>query len=219
VTKPEVFAIGLRRNNATLIKDLHQLGWLRDTDKILDPTFGAGRWWTQWTPREPIVCSDFNPRPSFNDVLQLNFLHLPFDDHQFDDVAFDPPYKLNGTPGKSGPAALDAAYGVDGKAYFRWQDRMEICKGGIVECGRVAKRILLVKCMDQVCSGDVRWQTHEFKDVAEANGFRLVDKLHVRGYRAQSAKNQEHARRDYSTMLVFERRPKVRSIKRTEHTD
>jgi DNA modification methylase len=216
MTPPEVFAIGLRRSNATLIKDLHQLGWLLDDDRILDPTYGKGKWWTQWRPKAGVTATDLNAKL---DVGVANFLALPWASHAFDVVAFDPPYKLNGTPGKSGPAALDAAYGVDGKAYFRWQDRMEICKGGIVECGRVAKRILLVKCMDQVCSGDVRWQTHEFKDVAEANGFRLVDKLHVRGYRAQSAKNQEHARRDYSTMLVFERRPKVRSIKRTEHTD
>lgn len=201
----EVFAIGLRRSNAQLIADLATLGWLRDTDEILDPTFGAGKWWVHWKPWQgEVVTSDANPRWDF--VLPLNFLNLPFDDRRFDVVAFDPPYKLNGTPGKTGPASLDKAYGVDGEEYFDWKERYQICCDGAQECARVAKRILLVKCMDQVCSGAVRWQSRDFADAAMQCGFRLADMLHVRGYRPQpKGRSQVHARRDYSTMLVLER--------------
>jgi hypothetical protein len=201
----EVRAIGVRTTNAVLIEDLHTLGWLRDEDLILDPTFGNGRWWTRWSPSMGVYGTDI--RPVSEDVGQGNFLHLPWREQTWDVVAFDPPYKLNGRPSRGGPASLDNAYGVGGELVVRWQDRMELCMSGIDECARVCKRILLVKCMDQVCSGEVRWQTHKFTDRADKAGFRLVDKLHINGYRKQpGGRDQVHARRDYSTMLVLERK-------------
>ena len=66
--------------------------------------------------------------------------------------------------------------------------------------------MLLIKCQDQVVSGAVRWQTRIFADHAEAQGFQLVDALHVQGSRPQpDGRRQVHARRDYSTLLVLER--------------
>ncbi len=63
---------------------------------------------------------------------------------------------------------------------------------------------LLLKCQDQVCSGQVRWQTREFADHAEQLGMRLVDALHLLGHRPQPAgRRQVHARRNYSTLLVL----------------
>ena len=64
---------------------------------------------------------------------------------------------------------------------------------------------LLVKCQDQVCSGQVRWQTREFLAHAESLGCRLVDMLHLQSYREQPpGRKQLHARRNYSTMLILE---------------
>lgn len=199
----EVRAIGTRRTNAALIEDLHTLGWLRDDDLTLDPTYGKGRWWTKW---QPTILIKGDAVPQADDVQECNFLKLPFLGQSFDVVAFDAPYKLNGRPSQGGPANLDAAYGVGGEEVVRWQDRYDICLWGIDECARVTRRILLVKCMDQVCSGEVRWQTFDFKERAERHGFRLVDSLLVEGYRQQPGKTQVHARRDYSTMLVLQRR-------------
>ena len=39
----------------------------------------------------------------------------------------------------------------------------------------------LALCMDQVCSGQKRWQTHEFTRHAESLGCGLVDMMHVGG--------------------------------------
>jgi DNA modification methylase len=133
----------------------------------------------------------------------VDFCAMPWLDGSFRHVVFDPPYKLNGTGGSHGP---DAAYGVANSV--RWQDRMRLCRDGIVECLRVLDvgGVLLVKCQDQVCSGRVRWQTIEFSCHAEAHGARLVDMLHLVSYRAQPVgRRQVHARRNYSTMLVLEK--------------
>lgn len=92
--------------------------------------------------------------------------------------------------------------------------------------------ILLVKCQDQVCGGTVHWQTRIFAAHAEALGLVLEDQLHLPGYRAQPPRTrkhgdcngtgcdacvdgrvpsrQEHAARNYSTLLVL-RKPPERS--------
>lgn len=43
-----VMAISTARNNAELIEECAQLGYLTDTDLVLDPTYGLGRFWTRW---------------------------------------------------------------------------------------------------------------------------------------------------------------------------
>ena len=115
----------------------------------------------------------------------------------FEAITFDPPYKLNGTP--SDP---DERYGVNVKASI--SDRHQLMADGLDECARVLARrgMLLVKCQDQVASGRVHWQTHTMTDRAEAHGLRLVDAfLMLTTPRPQ--RSQVHARRNYSTMLVF----------------
>jgi hypothetical protein len=203
VTGP-VMAIGAWENNAELIADCARLGYLRDDWVTLDPTYGRGRFWTVWRPAELIGC-DIDPSKSpCGD--SVDFTDLPWRDQRFDAVVFDPPYKLNGTSTGTGAASCDADYGVD-----RWssaRDRHDLIRRGITECVRVLRvgGHLLVKCQDQVNGGKVRWQTREFADHAETRGCRLVDMLHLPSYRPQPAgRRQEHARRNYSTMLVLRR--------------
>ncbi len=129
-----------------------------------------------------------------------DFTRLPFRDRAFDAVVFDGPYKLNGTPDEE----TDERYGVH--LPTRWQDRMTLLEAGTVEAARVARRRLLVKCQDQVCSGEIRFQTRLLADVAEAQGFRLVQMLHKEGGRPQpEGRRQVHARQNYSTLLVLDR--------------
>jgi SAM-dependent methyltransferase len=187
------------RSNADLIEAVHALGYIRDDDLVLDPTYGLGRWWSKWHP-SVLYASDIDPAKSVEPAA--DFRDLPWADGAFDVVAFDPPYKLNGTP--SGP---DADYGVDVPA--TWQERHALIRAGIDECGRVLRTggYLLLKCQDQVSSGRVRWQTIEFTLHAEARGFELVDSLHLIGHRPQpGGRRQVHARRNLSTLLVFRKR-------------
>jgi hypothetical protein len=196
-----VFAVAVR-DNAEMIRDCHQLGYIKTDDLVLDPTFGLGRFWSKWQPRF-LVGSDIDPERS-PCGHPVDFTSMPHGPRSFDVVVFDPPYKLNGTPSRGGPASSDDDYGVG--TYSRWQDRHELISAGISECARVARRHLLIKCQDQVSSGQVRWQTFAFAEHASLAGFRLVDMLHNIGHRPQpQGRRQVHAARNYSTLLVLER--------------
>lgn len=194
-----VMALGARRSNAELMRDCRRLGYLDDGWRVLDATFGLGRFWSLWRPAG-LVTNDLVTEADH----AFDFRALGWSDREFDAVVFDPPYKLNGTPGGGGAAVSDVGYGVGVRA--SWRERHELIRAGIAECGRVADRMLLVKCQDQVCAGRKRWQTREFADCAEGLGFRLVDMLHVGGFRVQPrGREQVHARQDFSTLLVLRR--------------
>ena len=196
----EVMAIGARRNNAELMLDCQQLGYLDGL--VLDATYGLGRFWSL-TIDLPHAAIDLDPA---RDVTVADFRQLPFAANKFDTVVLDPPYKLNGTSTGKGVSASDADYGVSGK-YVNVAQRHGLICDGIVECLRVTKPggYLLAKCQDQVCSGRVHWQTHIFTRHAAARGAMLVDMLHVQGHREQPpGRRQLHARRDYSTLLVLQ---------------
>lgn len=188
------------RSNAELIVACRDLGYLHDDMVTLDPTWGLGRFWTLWTPRQ-LVAHDLDAEKS--PAGSVDFTDMPYSPRSFDAVVFDPPFKLNGAGG-SHPS--DSAYGVADTWGGGWQGRHALIRAGITECVRVLRPggTLLVKCQDQVCSGQVRWQTREFADHAEGLGCRLVDQLHLLGHRPQPAgRRQVHARRNYSTLLVL----------------
>lgn len=198
MTDTAIRAIGARRNNAELVVDLAQLGYLNG--RVLDATFGLGRFWNLHRP-EQLVTVDIDPTRDADIVA--DFRHLPFPSNAFGAVVLDPPYKLNGTSTGKGPSASDVDYGVT--VYQPPKERHQMICDGITECTRVASQYLIVKCQDQVVSGRVHWQTRIFADHAESIGLGLVDMLHVTSYRAQPpGRRQIHARRDYSTALVFE---------------
>jgi hypothetical protein len=140
-------------------------------DNVLDVTYGRGTWWTSWTP-ERLTKNDLHP--------DLGDYHydarlLPWA-AEFDMVAFDPPYKLSGTPALGD---FDDRYGID--VPTRWQDRMDLILDGAEEaitCAK-AKGHLLVKCQDQVVSGKMVWQTMEVWHRL-APYARLVDRFDMR---------------------------------------
>lgn len=184
-----------RANNAELIVDVARLGYL--PDPVLDVTYGMGVFWKKYRPAD-FAAHEIDPAKAPDGPMDFTALDYP--DDTFNTVVFDPPYKLNGTP----TDAVDERYGVH--VIRSWRDRHALINAGIVECVRVLRGggYLLVKCQDQVCSGQVRWQTREFADTAESAGTRLVDRFDLLGGRAQPAgRRQVHARRNHSTLLVF----------------
>ena len=197
----EVRSFGGRTDNAQLLADCAQLGYL--VEPVLDATYGQGRWWSQVRPLQ-LYTNDLNTDTDAD--FHRDFRDMPWDDGQFGTVAFDPPYKLNGTSTGEGPASSDAGYGVAGE-YRSVATKMQLIHDGARECARVADRYLLVKCQDQVVSGAKVWQTRLVADFVEQHcGFALADMLHVGGYRKQPpGRRQVHSRSDYSTLLVFKR--------------
>lgn len=71
-------------SNAELILDVARLGYIRETDKVLDPTFGRGIWWQKFRPNDL----------STHDIAidGVDFRNLPYEANTFDVVAYDPPY-------------------------------------------------------------------------------------------------------------------------------
>lgn len=179
--------------NAHMIADVARMGYLRKEWRILDPTYGLGNFWTVWSP-DKLTWHDLA-------IDQVDFRSLPYPDNEFNAVVFDPPYKLNGTP-----SAPDLHYGV--ATPTRWQDRMTLIRMGVVECARVVKPkgFLLVKCMDQVVSGKVVWQTDVVTQMAWQQELTKVDRLDfLTDPRPQPHSRQMHARRNYSTLLIFQK--------------
>jgi hypothetical protein len=190
-----------RKTNAQLMADVHTLGYINDTDTVLDLTYGEGRFWNDYRPPN-LTTNDLHTDAQYavdwaGSLVPRGWVR------NLDVVVFDPPYKLNGTPSKGGPANSDHGYGVGEPA--TWQARMD----KIVEGVRFAKGcvrpdgLLMVKCQDQVSSGAVRWQTLLVECFA-GTGMTLVDMLFVSGHRPQPAgRRQVHAARNYSTLMIY----------------
>ena len=212
------------QTNAQMIADVHRLGYLKDEDKVLDPTFGLGAWWRVWRPEQLVVQNwhDEGPMSAYAATLIADepipeawdagwdFRHMWYRDQCFDAVAFDPPYVSVGGRSTSGINGMHAAYGMDG-APLTPQGVQDDINAGLVECFRVVKKcgIVLVKCQSYVTSGKLypgtfntwMWAVHH-------TGFQLVDHLtHVSGPRPQPDRPQQHARRNSSDLLVL-RRPR-----------
>ena len=193
-----VLALDLeRRDNADAIADLARLGRLRPDDRILDATYGLGRFWTRWQPATLVAC-DINPRRARDVVADATV--LPFADRSFDVVAFDPPYKLGGTPRRR----MDADYGVD---HYRPAAKVAaLIEAGTVEACRTAARAVATKCMDQVSSGRQHWQTVDVHVLARRLGWRVVEEMYVLEPAPQPGKGrQRHAWGRPSTLLLLER--------------
>lgn len=136
------------RDNAELIAHVARLGYL--DGRVFDATYGEGTFWKDFKP-DTLVTNDLYKPADY----AWDFLDLPLGPGTFDSVVYDPDYKLNGTPALE---EMDARYGV-GEDMVNRQKRLDKMTVGAIECYRVARRFLLVKCMDMVEGGKIRWQT------------------------------------------------------------
>lgn len=196
-----VLAATAWRTNGELIAEVARLGYLHHDWPTLDPTYGRGTWWSVFRPLQ-LVAHDIDPAKA-PDGLSTDFRQLPHRDGAFAVVAYDPPYKLNGTPTHE----VDDRYGVAGP-YTSRDDRHQLMLDGATECARVLAPdgILLWKCQDQVNGGHVRWQTDMATTHAHELGLVKVDAFLMLGHRPQpEGRRQVHARRNYSSLLVLKK--------------
>lgn len=197
---PTIKALGDWRTNAALIADVARLGYLDGS--VLDATYGEGNFWKKFKPTLLVTNDRFTTA-----THHFDFRSLPVNWHGlYDSVVFDPPYRLNGTPDQP----YDKAYGIDQP--MRWQDKHQMIREGITQCAQCVKTggYLLLKCQDQVCSGQVRFQTDEFTRHAETlttSRLRKVDAFYFASdARPQpSGRKQVHAHGRPSMLLVFQK--------------
>lgn len=188
-----ILAVDQWRNNAEMIAGVADCGYLDRNWSTMDVTYGKGTFWKVFMPRRLIAHDRYT-------LDGVDFRDLPHRRNSVEVVVFDPPYKLNGTPMLH---EMDARYGTEEAMPIAVRHEM-ICDG-LTECIRVARRYVLLKCQDQVASGKVHWQTRIFADHGEECGARLVDAFILVGAGRQQpeGRSQVHARRNYSTLLVF----------------
>lgn len=193
-----ILAASRWKSNAELIADAASLHLDRSMF-ALDATFGSSStWWRLWAPDRMVTVDLCAGRPT----VRADFRRLPFGP-AFDMVAYDPPYKLNGTP-----SAPDARYGVaePGTRAERQQKILD----GVSGCAAALRPggTLLVKIQDQVNGGKMRWQSIMVAVHAASLGLRLVDRFDKLGARAQDPeRGQKHARDRGSSLLVFRHVP------------
>jgi tRNA G10 N-methylase Trm11 len=186
------------RSNAELIADCARLGYLREGDRTLDPTFGRGTWWKAWRPAE-LVAHDLA-------IDGVDFRDLPYADATFDAVAFDPPYVCVGGRTTSTMPEFQRRFGLAEapRTPRLLQDLIDL---GLAEMRRVVRPrgVVLVKCADYITGGRLWLGTHHTLSRSLELGFDVVDRLeHVGNARPQPKRSsQQHARRNLSTLFVL----------------
>ncbi len=191
--------------NAEMILDCVRLRYLRKEWKTLDPTWGEGMWWVKWQPDDLTINAN-----------EWDFREAPFPDYSFDAIAYDPPYVcMGGRQTSTGTAVnLRDRFGLQDapKTPALLQDLMN---AGLAEMVRISrpKAMILMKCQDYISSGGLWPGTYYSIQHGFGLGLKLIDRMeHVSGLGPQPTHNQDgsvrrqvHARRNYSTLLVFQR--------------
>ncbi len=180
--------------NAAMIADVARLGLI--SEEVFDATYGEGAFWTEWKP-DTLITNDLHKPAQFHE----DYRSLPFPDAIFSTVALDPDYKMQGTP--TPDSEMDRRYGTG--EVKRWQDRLDDIVTGAVECYRVCGGRLLVKCMDQVVSGKVVWQTDDVTRAVEQAGGHKTNRFDFLSAPRPQPGVQKTERANYSTLLVFAR--------------
>lgn len=118
------------------------------TGSVMDVTYGDGGWWQRFTP-EPFIRHDLYKLDG------VDFRALPEADGSVDTVCFDPPYIISGSASserlgpdfqdryKVGTQHLGPLSREGGTPAFE-----QMILDGLTEACRVARRFVLVKCME-----------------------------------------------------------------------
>lgn len=189
-----------------MIVDCVRLGYLRDEDHVLDPTYEGGTWWNRWRPEKLTTHN--------RDEDGSDFRALPYADGTFDAIAYDPPYVSPGGRESTTVPDFHARYGME-DAPQTAAELQQLINDGLTEMYRlvVPRGEVLVKCQDYVDSSYLWIGTHWTLSHALSLGFRCVDRLeHVTTPRPQPTLNRDgtlrrqvHARRNLSTLFVLRR--------------
>jgi hypothetical protein len=200
MSKP-VLAATAWKSNGDLIADAASLYW-KNAGTIIDPTYGKGNWWTVWQPDYLTV----------HDVALdgVDFRSLPYADNTFDGAAYDPPYVSVGGRSTSMVKDLYGRFGLL-DAPTSPKELQKLINDGLREVTRVTrpKGHIFVKCTDYVSSNKL-WSgtflTTEF--AIRQLDLELVDRLEhvaVQPRPQPPGRRQVHARRNLSTLLVFQK--------------
>lgn len=209
----KVLAVYRWRDNADMIANgVHKLGWLRGTDRCLDPTYGQhGGMWTRSVKGKRVVVWQPDDLTAYcYERGGPDFRELPHPDGYFDSVLFDPDYVARGGRATSTTKDKEDRYGQD-ESPATPELLQARNNEGLTEMHRVTCTggIVLVKTQDYVSSGLIYPSVFEFMLHAREIGLLYRDRMEfvVVPTRERHKDVQQHARRNHSTLLVFQKVP------------
>lgn len=127
IDTPPVLAAHAWPTNAHLIADVAHLGYLTDTDRVIDPTYGRGIWWQRWRPAD-LTAHDIR-------ADGIDFRDLPHPSGRFDAAAYDPPYVCVGGRRTTTVPDLHDRYGLTDAPNTPAELQQLIADGLCVDCG------------------------------------------------------------------------------------
>lgn len=210
----DVVVSAYQADNATVFPDVLKLH-VPMGSVVADITYGKGVFWKN-VPQDhyTVLASDLK--------IGLNWNNLPYEDDSVDAIVFDPPYmeglyrsSSDALAGAGTHAAFQNAYsnGATQKKSAKRKYHDAVLESYLSVLSGV-KRILrrggkfIVKCQDEVSANRQKLTHVELIWAYEAAGFYCKDIFVVvrRNVPAISRlKKQEHARKNHSYFLVFER--------------
>lgn len=216
----KVLAVYRWRDNADMIANgVHKVGWLRGTDRCLDPTYGlnGGMWTRSVGGVRKVVWKPDDLTTYCRERDGSDFRSLPHPDGYFDSILFDPDYVARGGRTTSTTADKEIRYG-QGESPATPELLQKRNNEGLTEMARLVCMggIVLVKTQDYVSSGQLYPSVFEFMLHARSIGLLYRDRFEfvVVPTRERHKKVQQHARRNHSTLLVFQKAPGAKKIRR-----
>jgi len=184
------------------------------TGSVLDVTYGDGKWWEKFQP-DPFTAHDLHKLDG------VDFRALPEPDASVDTVCLDPPYIISGGPSTArlGPD-FQHRYGIGQdnlavalRCTTEGTASLEALIGdGVTEACRVARRWLLVKCME-FSQGSHVPPANSFHDIPHLVTCRAIDAgwfkhdqiVHYTGSGpgGHNIFEAKRARRHHSYLIVF----------------
>ncbi len=214
-----VLAVTKWRTNGAMIATCAQLGLLRPQDRVLDPTYEGGLWWSDFRPIELVALN--------RDIDGSDFRKLDYPDASFDAVAYDPPYVCAGGRETTTVPEFHQRYGMEDAPRTPAGVQQQI-NDGLTEMWRLLKPsavrtldplrpngVCIVKTQNYISGGKLQPSVFDTYNHALGLGFTLWDQFeHLSGSRPQpltnrdgSPRRQVHAHRNHSTTLVLRKPP------------
>jgi len=200
-----ILAAGGWQSNAQLIEDVSRL-YFREKDLVVDITYGRGKFWTDFEP-PGLVKHDIRGDG-------VCWSKLPEESESVDVVVMDPPYVAMGGRKTSNLKGMLDEYGMTTTQSWNAREVHDAAVPGMAEAFRVLKPggLFWYKCQDYISNHRYQPASHWAVTDCLAMGFIVEDRFDlVLAPRPQPfGRNQEHARRNISHLLVFRKPTKKR---------
>jgi hypothetical protein len=193
--------------NGELVATLHELGYIGLGDRVLDVTYGRGKWWDVFRPADLTV-------HDLHTVDGVDFRDLPEPDEFADVTVIDAPFVPQGGTDHEHTAEFRDRYGLNGAPQHR-TELTHLIMDGIAEAVRVTRRggLVLVKCQPFQSGKFFHNMPAIICRHAEGLGLRQIDQgIMRRRTGPTSTLVFNHLRSNYSVMLVFQRRTRRRQL-------